>query len=98
MEEGTTMRTMRRYDVTVIGGAPGRSSLRPIEAYSPLHAAEVAAERLARRLGKQGTWMGLEWDFTTLDGRQTAYKVFLGKKTRDGVDGVDVWIYLVDRC
>jgi len=86
----------RIYEVTA-SGAPGYSPLRPIAAHSQHEAAEVAAERLARRLGRRGAVVSLRWDSSTMDGSSSVYQAFIGRRIRDGIEGGNVWIYVARR-
>jgi len=85
---------MKTYDVTVSDG----STLKPITAYSPQDAAEVAAERLARRLGARGAVGALRWDSTSLEQNFFTYQAFIGRITSDGITGGNVWIYVTPRA
>jgi hypothetical protein len=87
------------YDVTISENAPGTGSLRPIEADSPYEAAEVAAARLARRLGRRGAFRSLRQDCVAMDGSLWTYQAFIGRRIGDGygVEGGNVWLYVTRR-
>lgn len=83
---------MTTYRVSSTGHS---GTMRPIVAESPGVAAEIAAERVARRhYGRRANIGTRRLDSWSADGSTSRYEAYVGKRTQYGFIGQTVWIHV----